>query len=349
MGQLKDAAEELQRGRGAVEGLGGVLLLLTPPQREIFAKTQAMMSLLEGHASYVMNEVGEGPGRPICRACAERSPNAGPRRASRRRSSARSRSTRRWRSTTRGSGSCASSWTRGRPGRAQPGVVERREPADAGGGRRPGAVGLPGGRLTAMAATRRPPAVARVLTQVTATVREHDLFTQGDHVLVWVSGGPDSRLPAESLVRLRRLFKLRLSVFHLDHGLRPGQRADAAYVRRLADATRAPTATSPDRVRRRPARESIEMWATVRRMAARPARSAVRIGATTTADGHTLERSGGVRPHRSSSVGPGPEAWPASSRADGDAAVVQPAARRDAGTRSKRSAVRCTCARGSIR
>jgi len=59
MGQLKDAAEELQRGRGAVEGLGGVLLLLTPPQREIFAKTQAMMSLLEGHASYVMNEVAK--------------------------------------------------------------------------------------------------------------------------------------------------------------------------------------------------------------------------------------------------------------------------------------------------
>jgi len=59
MGQLKDAAEELQHGRGAVEGLGGVLLLLTPPQREIFAKTQAMMSLLEGHASYVMNEVAK--------------------------------------------------------------------------------------------------------------------------------------------------------------------------------------------------------------------------------------------------------------------------------------------------
>jgi coenzyme F420 biosynthesis associated uncharacterized protein len=57
VGQLREAAEELQRGRGNVEGLGGVLLLLTPPQREIFARTQAMMSLLEGHASYVMNEV----------------------------------------------------------------------------------------------------------------------------------------------------------------------------------------------------------------------------------------------------------------------------------------------------
>jgi coenzyme F420 biosynthesis associated uncharacterized protein len=60
MGQLREAADELQRGRGSADGLGGILLLLTPPQREIFAKTQAMMSLLEGHASYVMNEVADG-------------------------------------------------------------------------------------------------------------------------------------------------------------------------------------------------------------------------------------------------------------------------------------------------
>ena len=60
VGQLRDAAEELKRGRGGTDGLGGVLLLLTPPQREIFTKTQAMMSLLEGHASYVMNEVAHG-------------------------------------------------------------------------------------------------------------------------------------------------------------------------------------------------------------------------------------------------------------------------------------------------
>jgi putative hydrolase len=33
------------------------MLLLTPEQRAIFERTQSLMSLLEGHASYVMNEV----------------------------------------------------------------------------------------------------------------------------------------------------------------------------------------------------------------------------------------------------------------------------------------------------
>ena len=84
-------------------------------------------------------------------------------------------------------------------------------------------------------AARRPPAVARVLERVTKTARAHDLFTPGDLVLVWVSGGPDSVCLLESLVRLRRLFRLRLQVFHMDHRLRPDSAADATYVRRLAE------------------------------------------------------------------------------------------------------------------
>jgi uncharacterized protein (DUF2342 family) len=51
--------EELRAG-GAPKGAGGILLLMTPEQRELFKKMQSMMSLLEGHASFVMNEVGRG-------------------------------------------------------------------------------------------------------------------------------------------------------------------------------------------------------------------------------------------------------------------------------------------------
>lgn len=81
---------------------------------------------------------------------------------------------------------------------------------------------------------RRPPAVARVLERTTLTARKNDLFLPGRAVLVAVSGGPDSVCLLESLVRLKRLFKYRLAVAHVDHRLREGSAADAAYVRRLA-------------------------------------------------------------------------------------------------------------------
>jgi len=57
MQQLQRAAEEIRSGRTGEGRLGPIALLLTPEQRELFARMQSMMSLLEGHASYVMNEV----------------------------------------------------------------------------------------------------------------------------------------------------------------------------------------------------------------------------------------------------------------------------------------------------
>ncbi len=56
MDQLKHAVEEARSG-AELRGMGGVFLLLTADQRELFVRMQGMMSLLEGHASYVMSEV----------------------------------------------------------------------------------------------------------------------------------------------------------------------------------------------------------------------------------------------------------------------------------------------------
>src|SRR5919109_331712 len=115
---------------------------------------------------------------------------------------------------------------------------------------------------------RRPPAVARVLERVTRTAREHALFEPGDLVLVSCSGGPDSVCLLYALWHLRRLFRIRLAVFHLDHRLRPDSARDAAYVRTLAERLRLPfhLRVAEDR----PAQgESVEAWGFLARARAR--------------------------------------------------------------------------------
>ena len=114
---------------------------------------------------------------------------------------------------------------------------------------------------------RKPPAVARVLERVTATARRHEMFLPGECVLVSVSGGPDSMCLLHSLVRLRRLFRIRLEVFHFDHRMRRDSAKDGAYVERAAAKLRVPfhleTAESP-----RDPEMSPEQWAREVRRAA---------------------------------------------------------------------------------
>jgi tRNA(Ile)-lysidine synthase len=134
---------------------------------------------------------------------------------------------------------------------------------------------------------RRPPAVARVLERVTKTARAHEMFEPGDLVLVSCSGGPDSVCLLYSLWHLRRLFKIRLAVFHFDHRLRPGSAKDAAYVRTLAQRLKLPfhlreAEDEPEKGR------SVEAWARLARLrAANDVRRG--IGAACWAEGHTLD------------------------------------------------------------
>ena len=135
--------------------------------------------------------------------------------------------------------------------------------------------------------SRRPPAVARVLERVTKTAREHEMFAPSDLVLVSCSGGPDSVCLLYSLWHLRRLFKIRLAVFHFDHKLRSDSPKDAVYVRRLAERLKLPfhlreATDQPEKG------VSVEAWASVRRgNAANDVRR--RIGAAAIAEGHTLD------------------------------------------------------------
>jgi tRNA(Ile)-lysidine synthase len=134
---------------------------------------------------------------------------------------------------------------------------------------------------------RRPPAVARVLERVTKTAREHEMFAPGDLVLVSCSGGPDSVCLLYSLWHLRRLFKIRLAVFHFDHELRADSGKDAAYVRRIATRLNLPfhLREANDAPRKG---VSVEAWATVARSNA-SVEVRNRIGAVSVAEGHTLD------------------------------------------------------------
>jgi coenzyme F420 biosynthesis associated uncharacterized protein len=64
--QLRRAIDEARAGAD-IRGMGGLFLLLTEEQRAIVHHVQGVMSLLEGHASYVMNEVGTGHVRDLGR------------------------------------------------------------------------------------------------------------------------------------------------------------------------------------------------------------------------------------------------------------------------------------------
>jgi coenzyme F420 biosynthesis associated uncharacterized protein len=54
--QLRRAVEAVRRGADW-RGMNGILLIMNDEQRALFARMQALMTLLEGHATFVMNEV----------------------------------------------------------------------------------------------------------------------------------------------------------------------------------------------------------------------------------------------------------------------------------------------------
>jgi coenzyme F420 biosynthesis associated uncharacterized protein len=56
---LKRAVVEVREGNAEWRGLGWIFLLMTPEQRDMFRRMQAVMSLLEGHGNFVMDTVAQ--------------------------------------------------------------------------------------------------------------------------------------------------------------------------------------------------------------------------------------------------------------------------------------------------
>lgn len=124
-----------------------------------------------------------------------------------------------------------------------------------------------------------------MIAAVRNTIRRHAMLAGGEAVLVAVSGGADSVALLHALRALAGELRLRLSVAHLDHGLRADSAADAAFVEALARGGELPVSVERLAV---PAGGSLEARAREARYAALR-RQAARVGAARIALGHTAD------------------------------------------------------------
>lgn len=101
-----------------------------------------------------------------------------------------------------------------------------------------------------------------LLHRVVKTVRARGLFEPGQHLLVAISGGPDSVALLLLLHRLAARWRLRLTAVHFNYGLRGRESDDdQAFVMSLCESLRVPLHTVPLDVRTRPKRVSLQAQA----------------------------------------------------------------------------------------
>ena len=85
----------------------------------------------------------------------------------------------------------------------------------------------------------------QTLQKVKNTFSRHRMISEGDSVIVAVSGGPDSVCLLHVLYELRDEWHIHLLVAHFDHGLRPAEDdSETAFVRGLAGSLKLPFETA---------------------------------------------------------------------------------------------------------
>lgn len=85
-----------------------------------------------------------------------------------------------------------------------------------------------------LSAEERSPPVARVRRSVANAVDRRGVLVREEAVVVACSGGPDSSALVDALARLAPPRRWRLTVAHVDHGLRPASAGEAEAVSALA-------------------------------------------------------------------------------------------------------------------
>ena len=138
---------------------------------------------------------------------------------------------------------------------------------------------------------RRKQFAARVWSKLIAFEKAQRFFGRDDHVLAAVSGGPDSVCLAHFLAALKRRRGFRLSLIHVNHGLR-GRSADRdeLFVRELGRDLGVPVAVVKAAVARRAQQRGKGLEDAGRELRyAAIGRTAARLGCNKAATGHQLD------------------------------------------------------------
>jgi len=99
----------------------------------------------------------------------------------------------------------------------------------------------------------------QTLQKVKQTIARHQMISEGDSVIVAVSGGPDSVCLLHILHELKDELHIHLVAAHFDHGLRPDEdETETAFVRRLAESLKLPFETAKGHLLAKKARGSRE-------------------------------------------------------------------------------------------
>ena len=97
------------------------------------------------------------------------------------------------------------------------------------------------------------------LQKIKRTISRHRMISEGDSVIVAVSGGPDSVCLLHVLHELKAELHIHLVVAHFDHGLRPAEdESETAFVRGLAESLNLPFETAKGHLLAKRARGSKE-------------------------------------------------------------------------------------------
>lgn len=74
------------------------------------------------------------------------------------------------------------------------------------------------------------------INKVIQTIEKYNMLSLGDHILVGLSGGPDSVCLLFTLNQLKSMYSLKVSAIYIDHGLRPSDvPREIEFCKRLCD------------------------------------------------------------------------------------------------------------------